>query len=74
MIKPPSFIEVYDKALTEKECQIIIDSFEKSEYYFGYTGSGYRPDHKKCMQMVYSFPDIKLINFWLNTTIKIKEK
>ena len=60
-----SFIEVYDKALTEKECQIIVDSFEKSEYFLGYTGDGsdgYRPDAKKCMQMVYSFPDVNPVS------------
>ena len=57
-----SFIEVYDKALTEKECQIIIDTFEKSEYCLGYTCGGYRPEHKKCMQMVYSFPKINPVS------------
>ena len=66
-----SFIEVYDKALTEKECQIIIDSFEKSEYQFGYTGSGYyRPEHKKCMQMVYSFPNINPVSNILRPSLK----
>ena len=57
-----SFIEVYDKALTEKECQIIVESFEKSEYQLGYTGQGYRPEDKKCMQMVYSFSDINPVS------------
>ena len=57
-----SFIEVYNKALTEKECQIIIDTFEKSEYCLGYTCGGYRPEHKKCMQMVYSFPKINPVS------------
>ena len=65
-----SFIEVYDKALTEKECQIIINSFEKSEYYLGYTGGGYRPDQKKCMQNVYSFPDINPVTNILKPTLK----
>ena len=65
-----SFIEVYDKALTEEECQIIIHSFEKSEYQLGYTGSGYRPEQKKCMQMVYSFPNINPVSNILRPSLK----
>ena len=54
----PSFIEVYDKALSEKECDIIISEFEKSDYGVGWLQTGYHPEDKKCMQIAYDFTRI----------------
>ena len=43
--KNPNFIEVYDNALSKKECEILINQFEKSdEQYIGETSNGYEPN------------------------------
>ena len=64
-----NFIEVYDNALTEKECQMIVESFEKSPYQAGYTGLGYRPEAKKCVQSTYSFSKMNTISNILRTNL-----
>ena len=52
--KNPDFIEIYDDALSQKECEILINQFEKSdEKDVGRTTGGYAPDQKKCMQLKY---------------------
>ena len=56
----PSFIEIYDQVLTEKECQMIISLFEKGGYGRGCTMGGYVPEHKKCFQIPYDFSKISL--------------
>ena len=48
----PNYIEIYDNALNKKECDMLINYFEKSDKFCGYTGKfGYNPDHKKCLQL-----------------------
>tara|TARA_B100000287_G_scaffold95803_1_gene87970 strand:+ start:175 stop:759 length:585 start_codon:yes stop_codon:yes gene_type:complete len=46
-----SFIEIYDNAFSQKECDILIDQFEKSEIVEGHTTTGYRPKEKQCRQI-----------------------
>ena len=43
----PSYIEVYDNALTQKECTILINQFEHAD-----TALCYKPEVKKCLQIV----------------------
>ncbi len=57
-----NFIRIYDNALTKKECDILISTFEKSEKI---PGTLYRDDeivedhsYKKCIEM----PDLKFSN------------
>ena len=46
------FIEIYDHALSKKECEILINQFEKSnEVVKGVTAAGYRPDYKNCLEL-----------------------
>ena len=47
----PSYIEIYDNALNKKECEILINQFEKSEQTVGLTSLGYLPEFKKCLQL-----------------------
>ena len=49
----PDFIEIYDHALSQKECEILINHFEKSnEVQYGLIADGsYYPDRKKCLQI-----------------------
>ena len=58
-----NFIEVYDNALSKKECKILINQFEKSdEKDWGLTSGGYEPDRKKCMQMHLDLNDSSVIS------------
>ena len=45
------FFGVYDNALTKKECEILINQFEKSETSPGHSVLGYYPEEKKCMEL-----------------------
>ena len=47
----PSYIEIYDNALNQKECDLLINQFEKSNPTQGHTGLGYLPEFKKCLQL-----------------------
>ncbi len=47
----PNYIEICDNALSKKECEILINQFEKSNPTPGLTGFGYRPQDKKCLQL-----------------------
>ena len=48
----PNFIEVYDNALSKKECQMLINQFEKSDkIQQGSTASGYKLGIKDCLQL-----------------------
>tara|TARA_B100000029_G_C17375437_1_gene887772 strand:+ start:284 stop:904 length:621 start_codon:yes stop_codon:yes gene_type:complete len=47
----PSFIEIYDNALTEEECDILIGAFEKADPKPGVTIKGVNPQYKKCMEL-----------------------
>ncbi len=52
LVGNPNYIEIYDNALNKKECDILINHFEKSKLYPASTGGlGYRPDLKKCVQL-----------------------
>ena len=48
------FIEIYDNALSKKECEILINQFEKSNHEEGgiLKGNGYEVNHdtKKCRE------------------------
>ena len=48
----PSYIEIYDNALNKKECDILINQFEKSNQRVGHTSLGYVPQHKKCLELI----------------------
>ena len=48
----PDFIGIYDDALSKKECEILINQFEKSDkIHQGGTASGYKPGIKDCLQL-----------------------
>ena len=58
-----NFIEVYDNALSKKECEILINQFEKSDKHFnGSTSLGYDPDIKKCTQLELDLRDQSVIS------------
>ena len=61
--KTPNFIEVYDGALSKKECEILIGQFEKSDKLFrGTTTKGYLPDAKKCIEYYYRFDENNIVS------------
>ena len=61
--KNPDFVEIYDNALSQKECEILINQFEKSDEQFaGRTSLGYDPDIKKCMQLQLDLRDQSVIS------------
>ena len=61
--KNPDFVEIYDNALSQKECEILINQFEKSdEQFFGGTMMGYEPDKKKCVQLRINFNNPSVIS------------
>jgi len=61
--KNPDFVEIYDNALSQKECEILINQFEKSDEHFnGSTSLGYDPDKKKCMQLCLDLNDQSVIS------------
>ena len=61
--KNPNFIEVYDDALSKKECEILINQFEKSNKKFiGETSIGYEPDAKSCIQLSVDLNDQSVIS------------
>ena len=45
------FIEIYDHALSKKECEILINQFEKSNPQRGVTSGGYEPGAKDCLEL-----------------------
>ena len=47
----PDFIEIYDDALSKKECEILINQFEKSDTQRGITSSGHEPGEKDCLEL-----------------------
>ena len=52
----PDFIEIYDNALSKKECKFLIDYFEQSnEVVQGRTTSGIYPEAKKCVELGFDF-------------------
>tara|TARA_Y100000004_G_scaffold130185_1_gene146844 strand:- start:47 stop:622 length:576 start_codon:yes stop_codon:yes gene_type:complete len=61
--KNPDFIKVYDNALSKRECEILINQFEKSdEKSVGSTSDGYKPDEKECMQFEIDLHDQSVIS------------
>ena len=57
------YIEIYDHALSQKECEILINQFEKSdEKFVGETTGGYTPEAKKCMQLCIDLNDRSIIS------------
>ena len=72
----PSYIEIYDNALNQKECDLLINQFEKSNPTQGHTGLGYRPQVKKCLQLKRpAFSDRSIIsNIVRPTLIKYVDK
>ena len=59
----PDFIEIYDHALSKKECEILINQFEKSnEVVKGVTAGGYRPDYKNCLELHCNLEEENVIN------------
>ena len=57
LVSNSDYIEIYDNVLTKKECEILINQFEKSNPFDGYTSKGYSPEIKKCKQIEGSFED-----------------
>jgi hypothetical protein len=56
LVSNSSFIQIYDNALSKKECDILINQFEKSDLVdWGYVAAGYRPEAKKCRQLTCYF-------------------
>ena len=61
--KNSNFIQTYDSALSKKECEILVNQFEKSDKKFvGKTSVGYRPDQKKCMQLCIDLSDQNVVS------------
>ena len=61
--KNPDFIEIYDHALSQKECEILINQFEKSDdQSAGTTSGGYKPEEKKCTQLSVNLNDQSVIS------------
>ena len=60
----PSFIEIYDNALTKEECTMIVNQFAKSPQAnsWGHTSKGFQPEHKKCKQVNGPFDDNSVIS------------
>ena len=66
-----NFIEIYDGALSSKECEIIIKYFEKSHQVRGRTSMGYKPEEKNCLQIESTkFSDGKQASCILHSVIK----
>ena len=58
-----NFIEIYDNALSKKECEILINQFEKSDKVIqGLTSRGYTPEYKKCLEIKGDFTEKNIIN------------
>ena len=58
-----NFIQTYDNALSKKECEILVNQFEKSDKKFvGKTSGGYKPDQKKCMQLCVDLSDQNVVS------------
>ena len=57
LVSNSDYIEIYDNVLTKKECEILINQFEKSNPFDGYTSKGYSPEIKECKQIEGSFED-----------------
>ena len=61
--KNPDFVEIYDHALSQKECEILINQFEKSDdQSAGTTSGGYKPEEKKCAQLSVNLNDRSVIS------------
>ena len=61
--KNPDFIGVYDNALSKKECEILINQFEKSsDLTKGKTINGYNPTVKESVDLLCSFDDKSIIS------------
>jgi len=59
----PSYIEIYDNALTKEECDILISEFENSpDIRAGMTVQGYDPTAKKCRQLECDFREASVIS------------
>ena len=60
----PSFIEVYDNALTKEECTMVVNQFAKNPQAnnWGYTSKGFEPKQKKCKQINGPFDDNSVIS------------
>ena len=57
------FIQIYDNALSKRECEILINQFEKSdEKKVGEVAGGYNPDYKQCMQLKIDLNDQSVIS------------
>ncbi len=78
-----NFIEIYDNALSKKECDILIDQFEKSDPQQGGIGTfeTYRTENdiKKCLQSAYQISDGSVVSLIVRNSLfdcidKYKEK
>ena len=57
------FNQIYDNALSKRECEILINQFEKSDKKFvGETSDGYRPGEKKCTQLYVDLRDHNVVS------------
>ena len=51
LVSNSSFIEIYDNALSKKECDTLISQFEKLPHLEGRTQMGPDPDIKRCIEI-----------------------
>jgi len=66
----PSFIEVYDNALTKKECGILISCFDDSKDVLpGKTSGGYQPEIKKCLELSCDFRNKSIVTNIIRPTL-----
>ena len=57
------YFGIYDNALSKKECEILINQFEKSDKVKpGLTTTGYHPEAKSCRQITGNFKDNSIID------------
>ena len=63
LVSNSNFISIYDNALSKKECEILINQFEKSDKVKpGLTTTGYHPEAKSCRQITGNFKDNSIID------------
>ena len=65
------FFGIYDNALSKKECEILINQFEKSDKVKpGLTTTGYHPEAKSCRQITGNFKDNSIIDTIIKPSLK----
>ena len=62
LVSNSDYFGIYDNALSKKECEILINQFEKSSHVKGVTASGHNPKLKNCLEKGYNFKDESVVS------------